>query len=54
LAKQILSAASKERHRAGDLLGMMLMLPGSHLRRFNPLWHLVREGDTHNKERVRG
>jgi hypothetical protein len=25
LQKQILSAASKERHRAGDLLGVMLM-----------------------------
>jgi hypothetical protein len=31
LEKQILSAASKERHRAGDLLGVMLMSSGSYL-----------------------
>jgi hypothetical protein len=32
LQKQILSAASKERHCAGDLLGVMPKPPGSHLR----------------------
>ena len=31
MAKQIPSAASKERHRAGDLLGVMLMSSGSYL-----------------------
>jgi hypothetical protein len=32
LEKQILSAASKERHRAGDLLGVIPTPPGSYLR----------------------
>ena len=26
------------------------MPPGIYLRLFNPLWHLVSEGPTHNKE----
>jgi hypothetical protein len=32
LEKQFLSADSKERHCAGDLLGVMLMPPGNYLR----------------------
>jgi DNA-binding XRE family transcriptional regulator len=53
LEKQILSAASKERRCSGDLLGVNIAPPGSYLRRFSPLWHLVSEGDTHNTRRVR-
>jgi DNA-binding XRE family transcriptional regulator len=47
-----LCRVSKERHCAGDLLGKMPMPSGSYLRRFNPLWHLVSEGATHNTRRV--
>jgi hypothetical protein len=50
LEKQILSADSKERPCAGGLLGMIPTPPGSYLRLFSPLWHLVSEGATHNKE----
>ena len=50
MEKQILSAASRESRCAGDLLGVMAMLSASYLRRFNPLWHLVSEGATHNEE----
>src|SRR5215207_3758866 len=48
--KQILSAASRERHCAGDLLGMIPTPPGIYLRRFNPPSHLVSEGATHDEE----
>src|SRR5215211_3309402 len=50
LEKQILSATSNERHCAGDLLRMISTRSGNYLRRFSPLWHLVSEGETHNKE----
>jgi DNA-binding XRE family transcriptional regulator len=53
LQKQILSAASKEKHCAGDLLGVIPTPPGSYLRLFSPLWHLVSEGNAHNTRRVR-
>jgi DNA-binding XRE family transcriptional regulator len=53
LDKQILSAASNERRCAGDLLGEMPTPLGIYLRLFSPLWHLVSEGGTHNKRRVR-
>jgi DNA-binding XRE family transcriptional regulator len=53
LEKQILSATSKDKHCAGDLLGVIPTPPGSYLRLFSPLWHLVSEGDTHNTRRVR-
>src|SRR5215218_5938719 len=41
---------SKERRCAGDLLGVIPTHPGIYLRHFSPLWHLVSEGATHNKE----
>jgi len=53
LQKQILSAASKERRGAGDLLRVMPTPPGIYLRLFSPLWHLVSEGGTHTTRRVR-
>jgi DNA-binding XRE family transcriptional regulator len=34
-------------------LGVILTPPGNYLRRFNPLWHLVSEGEIHNTRRVR-
>jgi DNA-binding XRE family transcriptional regulator len=53
LEKQILSAASEERHRASDLLGVIPTPPGNYLRRFSLLWHLVSEGSAQNTRRVR-
>jgi DNA-binding XRE family transcriptional regulator len=53
LEKQILSATSKERHCGEELLGVIPTPPGIYLRLFNPLWHLVSEGATHNTRRVR-
>jgi hypothetical protein len=50
LEKEILSATSKDKHCAGDLLGVIPTPPGIYLRLFSPLWHLVSEGDTYNKE----
>jgi hypothetical protein len=50
LEKQILSAASKESRGAGDLLGVITTPTGIYLRLFSPLWHLVSEGATNNKE----
>jgi hypothetical protein len=48
--KQILPAASKERRCSGDLLGVIPMPPDIYLRLFSPLWHLVSEGEIHDKE----
>ncbi len=45
-----LGRVSKEKHCAGDLLGVTPTRPGNYLRRFSPLWHLVSEGETYNKE----
>jgi DNA-binding XRE family transcriptional regulator len=48
-----LSYVSKERHCAGDLLGVIPTPPSIYLRLFSPLWHLVSEGATHNTRSVR-
>jgi DNA-binding XRE family transcriptional regulator len=53
LEKEILSAASKDKHCAGDLLGVIPTPPGIYLRLFSPLSHLVSKGGTHNTRRVR-
>jgi len=43
---------AKEGYCTVDLLGEMPMPSDSYLRRFSLLWHLVSEGEFHDKERA--